>query len=79
MTVDSANPNNLGETLTEVFAIERRRNTMGQERKLYPSFRNPLCLKPERSLTEEIAVIGEGTSGTDIGYCLKSREEKAGV
>ncbi|MFW6114788.1 MAG: 3-hydroxyacyl-CoA dehydrogenase/enoyl-CoA hydratase family protein [Thermodesulfobacteriota bacterium] len=45
---------------------------MAQESKLYPSFRNPLCLKPERAFPEEIAVIGAGTIGPDIGYYLKS-------
>ncbi len=45
---------------------------MAQERKLYPSFRNPLCLKLDRPLPEEIAVIGAGTIGPDIGYYLKS-------
>lgn len=45
---------------------------MAQERKLYPSFRNPLCFKLDRPLPEEIAVIGAGTIGPDIGYYLKS-------
>jgi enoyl-CoA hydratase/3-hydroxyacyl-CoA dehydrogenase len=45
---------------------------MSQESKLYPSFRNPLCLKLDRPLPEEIAVIGAGTIGPDIGYYLKS-------
>jgi enoyl-CoA hydratase/3-hydroxyacyl-CoA dehydrogenase len=45
---------------------------MAPERKLYPSFRNPLCFKFDRSLPEEIAVIGAGTIGPDIGYYLKS-------
>ena len=45
---------------------------MTQERKLYPSFRNPLCFKLDRPLPEEIAVIGAGTIGPDIGYYLKS-------
>ena len=45
---------------------------MAQERKLYPSFRNPLCFKLDRPLPQEIAVIGAGTIGPDIGYYLKS-------
>ncbi|MBW2076765.1 MAG: 3-hydroxyacyl-CoA dehydrogenase/enoyl-CoA hydratase family protein [Deltaproteobacteria bacterium] len=45
---------------------------MAQERKLYPSFHNPLCFKPDRPLPQEIAVIGAGTIGPDIGYYLKS-------
>jgi enoyl-CoA hydratase/3-hydroxyacyl-CoA dehydrogenase len=45
---------------------------MAQERKLHPSFRNPLCFKLDRPLPEEIAVIGAGAIGPDIGYYLKS-------
>jgi len=45
---------------------------MSQESKLYPSFHNPLCLKLDRPLPDEIAVIGAGTIGPDIGYYLKS-------
>jgi enoyl-CoA hydratase/3-hydroxyacyl-CoA dehydrogenase len=45
---------------------------MAHQSKVYPSFRNPLCLKPERHLPEKIAVIGAGTIGPDIGYYLKS-------
>ena len=39
---------------------------------LYKSARNPLLLKPERSLPRQVAVIGAGTIGPDIGYYLKS-------
>ncbi|TET92699.1 MAG: 3-hydroxyacyl-CoA dehydrogenase/enoyl-CoA hydratase family protein [Desulfobacteraceae bacterium] len=45
---------------------------MDQETKLYPSSFNPLFTKPTRPLPEEIAVIGAGTIGPDIGYYLKS-------
>jgi len=45
---------------------------MSQDRKLYPSVFNPLLLKPQRSLPKEMAVIGAGTIGPDIGYYLKS-------
>ena len=45
---------------------------MDQAKKLYPSFFNPLFLKPKRPLPKEIAVIGAGTIGPDIGYYLKS-------
>ena len=34
--------------------------------------RNPLLLKPERPLPREVAMIGAGTIGPDIGYYLKS-------
>jgi len=39
---------------------------------LYPNYQNPLLNKPERSLPREIAIIGAGTIGPDIGYYLKS-------
>ncbi|UCF56723.1 MAG: 3-hydroxyacyl-CoA dehydrogenase family protein, partial [Deltaproteobacteria bacterium] len=45
---------------------------MGQAKKLYPSLVNPLHIRPTRALPEEIAVIGAGTIGPDIGYYLKS-------
>ena len=45
---------------------------MDQVKKLYPSFFNPLFLRPKRPLPKEIAVIGAGTIGPDIGYYLKS-------
>lgn len=45
---------------------------MHQEKKLYPSSFNPLIIRPTRPLPKEIAVIGAGTIGPDIGYFLKS-------
>ena len=44
---------------------------MDQGKKLYPSSCNPLFIKPTRPLPEEIAIIGAGTIGSDIGYYLK--------
>lgn len=38
----------------------------------YPSGFNPLLNKPTRPLPREVAVIGAGTIGPDIGYYLKS-------
>jgi len=45
---------------------------MDQKTKLYPSSFNPLFTKPTRPLPKEIAIIGAGTIGPDIGYYLKS-------
>jgi enoyl-CoA hydratase/3-hydroxyacyl-CoA dehydrogenase len=45
---------------------------MDQDRKLYPTMFNPLLLKPSRPLPREMAVIGAGTIGPDIGYYLKT-------
>ena len=45
---------------------------MDQEKELYPSSFNPLIIRPTRPLPKEIAVIGAGTIGPDIGYFLKS-------
>ena len=45
---------------------------MDTETKLYPVSTNPLFFKPTRPVPEEIAVIGAGTIGPDIGYYLKS-------
>ncbi len=45
---------------------------MNTESKLYPLSQNPLLFKPERSLPKEMAVIGAGTIGPDIGYYLKT-------
>lgn len=45
---------------------------MSQDRKLYPTVFNPLLLKPKRPLPKEMAVIGAGTIGPDIGYYLKN-------
>jgi enoyl-CoA hydratase/3-hydroxyacyl-CoA dehydrogenase len=39
---------------------------------LYPKYRNPLLDKPDRPLPREIAIIGAGTIGPDIGYYIKS-------
>ena len=45
---------------------------MSNQKKLYRSAVNPLLIKPTRSLPDEVAVIGAGTIGPDIGYYLKS-------
>ena len=45
---------------------------MDQKTILYPSSCNPLFIKPARPLPQEIAIIGAGTIGPDIGYYLKS-------
>ena len=45
---------------------------MDSRRKLYPTFYNPLLIKPERPLPREVAMVGAGTIGPDIGYYLKS-------
>jgi len=45
---------------------------MDTEKKLYPTRRNPLLVKPTRPLPSEVAVIGAGTIGPDIGYYVKS-------
>lgn len=45
---------------------------MKEKKELYPSFRNPLLINPKRPLPDEMAVIGAGTIGPDIGYYLKS-------
>jgi enoyl-CoA hydratase/3-hydroxyacyl-CoA dehydrogenase len=45
---------------------------MTEAKKLYPTAYNPLFIKPARPLPKEIAVIGAGTIGPDIGYYLKS-------
>jgi enoyl-CoA hydratase/3-hydroxyacyl-CoA dehydrogenase len=39
---------------------------------LYPTVRNPLLVRPSRPLPAQVAVIGAGTIGPDIGYYLKS-------
>ncbi len=39
---------------------------------LYPSYYNPLILKPEKAMPKVVAMIGAGTIGPDIGYYLKS-------
>ena len=45
---------------------------MNAARKLYQTALNPLLIEPSRSLPDEIAIIGAGTIGPDIGYYLKS-------
>ena len=45
---------------------------MATEQKLYSSAYNPLLIRPDRPLPDEVAVIGAGTIGPDIGYYLKS-------
>ncbi len=45
---------------------------MSEGKNLYVSAYNPLILKPTRPLPKEIAVIGAGTIGPDIGYYLKT-------
>ena len=45
---------------------------MDTEQKLYPASRNPLSFKPGRALPREIAIIGAGTIGPDIGYYFKA-------
>lgn len=39
---------------------------------LYNTYHNPLLMKPSRSLPREMAIIGAGATGADIGYYLKS-------
>lgn len=45
---------------------------MKAENNLYQTALNPLLIETSRSLPREIAVIGAGTIGPDIGYYLKS-------
>jgi enoyl-CoA hydratase/3-hydroxyacyl-CoA dehydrogenase len=45
---------------------------MDYKAKLYPTAFNPLLIKPQRPLPPEVAVIGAGAIGPDIGYYLKS-------
>jgi len=40
--------------------------------KIYPTVFNPLLIKPERPLPKEVAVVGAGAIGPDIGYYFKS-------
>ncbi len=42
------------------------------EGKLYPTYRNPLIRKPARAFPRDVAIVGAGTIGPDIGYYLKS-------
>ena len=39
---------------------------------LYPNRYNPLLVKPARPLPGQVAIIGSGIIGPDIGYYLKS-------
>ena len=45
---------------------------MDYKAKLYPSAFNPFLIAPYRSLPREVAMVGAGTIGPDIGYYLKS-------
>ena len=45
---------------------------MDHAKKLYPSGFNPLFFRPSRPLPKEVAIIGAGTIGPDIGYYVKS-------
>jgi len=45
---------------------------MKEDKRLYPTFHNPLLITPAYDLPKEVAVIGAGTIGPDIGYYLKS-------
>jgi enoyl-CoA hydratase/3-hydroxyacyl-CoA dehydrogenase len=45
---------------------------MATEKNLYSSAFNPMLIRPDRPLPDEVAVIGAGTIGPDIGYYLKS-------
>jgi len=45
---------------------------MNQKKTLYNTYRNPLLIRTSRPLPKEVAVIGAGTIGPDIGYYLKS-------
>jgi len=45
---------------------------MDASKNLYRTALNPLLIEPSRPLPDEIAVIGAGTIGPDIGYYLKS-------
>jgi len=45
---------------------------MAKPRMLYRTALNPLLIQPRRGLPADVAVIGAGTIGPDIGYYLKS-------
>jgi len=45
---------------------------MAKPRILYRTVMNPLLIRPSRGLPADVAVIGAGTIGPDIGYYLKS-------
>ena len=52
--------------------LKGRNNNMADKKNLYASAHNPLLIQPTRPLPDEVAVIGAGTIGPDIGYYLKS-------
>jgi len=45
---------------------------MANKTSLYSTAHNPLLVQTDRPLPDEVAVIGAGTIGPDIGYYLKS-------
>jgi enoyl-CoA hydratase/3-hydroxyacyl-CoA dehydrogenase len=45
---------------------------MDQEKKLYSTGHNPLFIKTSRPMPKEVAMIGAGTIGPDIGYYIKT-------
>jgi len=45
---------------------------MDRRTKLYPMSLNPLLISLERPLPKEVAIVGAGTIGPDIGYFFKS-------
>ena len=45
---------------------------MAKQKDLYRTALNPLLICPGRGLPSEMAVVGAGTIGPDIGYYLKS-------
>ncbi|MBW1903470.1 MAG: 3-hydroxyacyl-CoA dehydrogenase/enoyl-CoA hydratase family protein, partial [Deltaproteobacteria bacterium] len=45
---------------------------MDSGKNLYKTYFNPLLIEPNRPFPKEIAIIGAGTIGPDIGYYLKS-------
>ncbi len=45
---------------------------MDYRAELYPVAFNPLLIKPERPLPREVAIVGAGSIGPDIGYYFKS-------
>jgi len=47
-------------------------HAMANKTNLYSTAQNPLLIQPDRPLPDEVAVIGAGTIGPDIGYYLKS-------
>jgi enoyl-CoA hydratase/3-hydroxyacyl-CoA dehydrogenase len=49
-----------------------REKIMDQKKPIYGQFFNPLLYRPDRPLPKQMAVIGAGTIGPDIGYYLKS-------